>query len=155
MPALDSLLGFTDPATCATSEPHTRFLDAMVVGDANEGFRAGRLLVPGALLSAFGPIKVVRHDGWWTVGVAVRGTLFDLPVSRIDHALPEGGDPGDVTYEFAAPVERVEQVLRARGFPARAGKDVTLGPPDGYEHIMSLQAHPDDARLSQFGCGYS
>ena len=152
--ALDLFLGFTDPKLCKESAAHARFLQSLIEGDANDGFRAGNPVVPNRLKPAFGVVEVKRHDGWWTIGIPVRGSLFGLPLVRIEHALPEGGDPGDVTYSFRAPVDRVERVLRARGFPARANAAVRLGPPDGYDFRMSLHPDPEDAKQSLFGCGY-
>jgi len=139
-PALDALLGFADPALCRQS-------------DANEGFRAGHVLAPPGLRTAFGDVRVVKHDGWWEIGVPVAGTLFGLPVTRIFQALPEGGDPGGVTYAFVRPVAEVGRVLRDQGFPARAGEDVQLGPPDGYAHTLFLRR--GTATTSLLSCGYS
>lgn len=153
-PRLDELLAFADPRLCEPAPAHERFLAGMVAGDANTGFEAGRLLVPTDLKRAFGRIAVRRHDGWWTVGVPVRGTLFGLPLKEVVHALPEGGDPGDVSYIFVAPATLLEQVLRARGFPAKVGEDVQLGPPDGYKHYMTVRPDPDDKARSILSCGY-
>lgn len=152
--ALDSLLAFSDPKLCEPTAAHFRFLRSMIGGDANVGFRAGKLVAPARLRAAFDRIKVKRHDGWWTIGVPVRGSLFGLPLAEIVHSLPEGGDAGDETYVFDVPVQRVESVLRARGFPAKSGEDVQLGPPDGMAHLMSLRSDPDDARRTVFTCGY-
>lgn len=152
---LDEFLAFADPALCEPAPEHARFLSSMIAGDANEGFRPGRLIVPPNLRSAFGPVEVRRHDGWWTIGVAVTGRLYGLPLKEIVHALPEGGDAGDISYVFAAPAPHVEHALHARRFPAEIGEDVSLGPPDGLQHIMSLTADPDNKDRSVLTCGYA
>ncbi len=151
---LDELLAFSNPSLCESAPPHSHFLGGMMRGDANEGFRAGHILVPTSFRRAFGRIKVVRHEYWWTVGVPVSGTLFGLKLTRIEQDLPQGGDPGGVTYSFDAPAAEVENALRAAGFPAKGGADVSLGPPEGYDHVMSLTADPSDPGRTHFRCGY-
>lgn len=152
--SLDDVLAFSNPAMCESAPDHARLLSAMIAGDANSGFRPGRIVAPRAVRSAFGTIEVRRHDGFWTVGTPVRAMLFGLPLRRIDHALPEGGDPGDVSYSFEAPIADVERALRSRGFPVEAGKVIAVGPPDGYEFNVSLLRDPDDPRRAILSCGF-
>lgn len=152
---LDDFLAFSNPAMCESAPEHTRFLRALFAGDANDGFRPGLVLAPEAIRGAFGPIEVKRHDSWWSVTVPASGTLFGLKLRQIAHALPEGGDPGDVTYSFEASLDDVARALRERGFPAKAGASVEMGPPDGYAYELSVTADPDRAGRTHFSCGYS
>jgi len=150
---LETFLIFSNPALCQPAPGHERLLSGMIAGDANVGFRRGRLLVPARLREAFGPIQVRKHDGWWTIGAAVTGQIYKLPLKRIVHALPEGGDAGDVSYVFAAPIVHVERLLRAHGFPAEIGKDVPLGPQDGAGFVMSLLPDPENKDHTILTCG--
>lgn len=151
--ALDELLAFSDPRLCQPSEAHARMLAGMVAGNANEGFRAGRIDASKSHSAAFGKIFVRRFQHYSVVGVPLSGTLFGLPILSIEQALPEGGDPGDVTYRFQAKVESTQRALRARGFPAEAGRAVQMGPPEGYEHVIELLADPKRSDQTLLNCG--
>jgi hypothetical protein len=152
---LDAFLSFTNPTICEAAPAHDRFIRAMVGGDANAGFRPGRLVVPDRLRSAFGSIRVEQHDGYWTIGLPVSGTMFGLPLRRIVQWSPEGGDPGGVAYHFNVPAEELAGALRARGFPAKVGEAVQLGPPDGYEYTLEVRPDPDQQGGALFSCDYS
>lgn len=149
--ALDALLGFSDPARCRVTADHARFLAAMVAGDGRGAVRAGRIDAPPALAAAFGPVTARRTDGYWVVGTSVSGTLYGLPLGRIDHALPEGGDAGDVTYRFDVPAAAAATTLRRRGFPVTAGRSTPI---DGGDLVMTLVANPRNPDFSLFGCGH-
>ncbi len=149
--ALDGLLGFADPARCKPTATHARFLADLVAPDGNGGFRAGKVDAPPELQRAFAPITVRRDQDYWVIGLGVTGTLYGLPLGRIDHALPVGGDPGDVTYRFDAPLATTASTLRTRGFPVEAG---TSAPLAGSDLVMTLVADPNDAKASLFGCGH-
>jgi hypothetical protein len=149
--ALDALLGFADPARCKPTPGHARFLADLVAPDGKGGFKAGKVDVPPALARAFAPISVRRDADYWVIGLAVSGTLYGLPLGRIDHALPVGGDPGDVTYRFDAPLAATAATLRTRGFPVKAGNSVPLA---GTDLTMTLVADPKNAKASLFGCGH-
>ncbi|MES2755689.1 MAG: hypothetical protein V4659_13620 [Pseudomonadota bacterium] len=154
--ALDPLLGFSDPAHCRPDAGHARFLAGLIAGDADRGFKPGRVDAPASLAAAFGPVTARRADGYWVIGVATTGTLFGLPLGRIDHALPEGGDAGDVTYRFDVPVAVAAKALAARGFPVKAGAAVPIGVGEtDVEEVMSLLPDPDSPARSLFGCGYA
>ncbi len=151
---LDGLLSFTNPALCEPSPTFSAFLSAQVEGDANEGLRAGKVQVPPHYVPAIGRIRVRKEPHYWVVWVPVRGTWLGMPVLAVHQALPEGGDPGDFSIELSAPVSEAERRLKGAGFPARAGEQVTLGPPDGYAHVMTLVSAPGRPGRSMFGCGY-
>lgn len=150
---LDELLAFAEPATCEPAADHARLLAALVAGDANDGFRPGEVAAPPALVGAFGRVYARRHEGYWTVGAPVHGLLFGLPLIEIVHALPEGGDAGDVTYVFGAPVGSVEASLRRRGFPVRAGSDVPVGSVDAQQLGIGLRADPANPGRTLLTCG--
>ncbi|MDQ3144278.1 MAG: hypothetical protein M3Q57_05295 [Pseudomonadota bacterium] len=152
--ALDPLLAFSDPSRCEQSPVHARLLDEMVVGDANEGFRPGRIAAPQPFAQALGPIFIEKHDNFTVVGTPVRGTLFGLPLVRIEQAFPDGGDPGDISYTFETAVIALERELIARGFPAKAGQTVSMGPPDGYDHVIQLMSDPSYRGRAMFTCGF-
>lgn len=154
LPDLDALLGFDDPALCRESARLTAFMGEMVTGDANIGFRPGRIAASPELASAFGAIEVRAEDGYTVVSVSVRGSWLGLPLVAVHQGFPEGGDPGDFSFELAARVPIVERQLRAAGFPVRAGREVQVGPPEGYTHVMTLVADPDRPGHSLFGCGF-
>ena len=151
---LGALLSFTDPALCEPSPTLSAFLSAQVAGDANDGFRAGKVQVPPHYAPVVGRIRVRKEPHYWVVWVPVRGTWLGMPVVAVHQTLPEGGDPGDFTIELGAPVSEAERRLKGAGFPARAGENVTLGPPDGYAHVMTLISAPGRPGRSMFGCGY-
>ncbi len=152
--ALDELLQFTSPTMCELSAPHRHLLDGMIAGDANAGFSPGFIHAPKGMRRLFGPIEVRRHDSYWTVEASVEGTLFGIPLVAIIHSLPEGGDAGDVTYVFDAPIATVESALRARGFPARAGQEVELGSPDLQVPVMALLVDPKSRGRTLLSCYY-
>ena len=152
--ALDEVFAFSDATRCEPAPAHALLLQEMVAGDVDVGFRSGRIVAPKPLARAFGAIFVEPHDNYTVVGVPVSGTLFGLPLASIRHSLPEGGDPGDVSYTFDTPVTVLERVLRARGFPAEAGRAITMGPPDGYEHVIELGPDPRHPGRAIVSCGY-
>ena len=152
--ALDGLLAFADASRCEPAAAHEQLLGAMVAGDANDGFRPGRVTASAELLPAFGPVRVRPHDGYTTVRVPVHGTLFGLPLVEIVQSFPEGGDPGDVGYRFGAPADVVQRAVNRIGMPARSGQSVTVGPPDGYEHYIELRPDPKRASHALLTCGY-
>ena len=152
--ALDPLLAFSDPSRCEQSLAHTRLLNEMVAGDAEEGFRPGRIVVAQPFGQAFGPIFVDRVGDFTVVGTPVSGTLFGLSLVSIEQAFPDGGDPGDVTYTFETTVTNLEGQLVARGFPAKAGQTVSMGPPDVYDHVIQVLPDPSNRGRAMFLCGY-
>ena len=109
-------------------------------------------MVPETLRDRFGPITVTRGQGMVEVRTRVRGSLWGLPLTTIIHDIPEGGDPGGLTFAFAAPVDAVERAARAHGLVARAGRDVAMGPPDALMHSIGL--HPDEEGGAALSCGY-
>jgi hypothetical protein len=127
----------------------------MTEGDANDGFRAGRVVAPPALAGAFGKVRIRKADGYWISSVGTKGTWLGLPVVAVHQDLPEGGDPGGFQIEFDAPLAETERRLKAAGFPAAANVEVALGEPDGYDHLMTLEAVPGRPGRSLFRCGYS
>lgn len=157
---LDGLLTFEDPAMCRLGTETTRFLQAMVVVDPqavldpDQHLRLGRIDAPPSLAAQFGPIEMARHDGWTAFSVRVSGTMLGLPLHAIHQTFPEGGDPGDFSFEFAVPAPTAFAALRSGGFPVEINRDVSLGPPDGYELFVSLQASPDAPDRSLLTCGY-
>ena len=153
---LDAILAFADPATCKLNDDAAQLMAGFVGGDgdtlSDEWIRPGT--VPERLRDRLGPIKLIRHDGWWVIRTEARGELWGLPLVAIAQEFPEGGDPGGFTFEFQAPAAQVERAARARGFPARSGQDVAMGEPDGLVH--SVGVHPiADGQRATFGCGYS
>ena len=152
---LDALLAFDNPALCRESKTLARLMGAMMRGDANIGFRPGKIVVPSYFRPAFGKISVRREDGFWVVRVPVRGVWLGMPVLEMAQALPEGGDPSDVYFTLGVPVSEAETKLKAAGFPVVAGSAVSLGEPDGYDHQMSLYADPKTPGQSLFGCASS
>ena len=153
--SLDPLLSFTSPALCEPGPALSAFLGGMTEGDANEGFRPGRIVAPPAVSRALGRVRLRKADGEWLTSVPARGTWLGLPVVAIHQDHPEGGDPGGFQIEFAAPPAETERRLKAAGFPARADVEVELGEPDGYAHLMTLEAVPGRPGRSLFRCGYS
>lgn len=154
LPALDSLIQFEDPANCRPA-PATAELIGMLVHSNLDTLSENWITpgtVPEALRDRFGPITVQRADGMVHVHTAVRGALWGLPLTGITHEIPEGGDPGGVTFTFAAPVAVVERAARARGLVARAGQDVAMGPPDALVHTIGL--HADEYGGAALSCGY-
>jgi hypothetical protein len=151
--ALDELLSFSDPSRCEPSPLHFKLLIGMVSGDANEGFRAGRIDAPPAYRPAFGRIRLEKHDGYTLFDVSVRGTLFDLPLTSIEQSLPNGGDPGSVSYRFRSSPQQAKRVLTARGLPVRLGQSVPMGPPDGYEYVIELLSDPRRPGHVLLSCG--
>ena len=152
--ALDDVLAFADPARCEPGPAQTKLLAAMVGGDANDGFRAGRLDVPRPHSQAFGAISLERRDHYTVIALPLRGTLFGLPITSIEQSLPEGGDPGEVHYRFASAPETVERVFVSRGFPVKLGSAVQLGPPEVYEHVIELVPDPVRPGHALVTCGY-
>jgi hypothetical protein len=152
--ALDALLAFADPARCEPGPHQAKLLGEMIAGDANAGFRAGRIVLGQPYSRAFGPIRVEPHDGYTAISVSVRGSLFGLPITALVQSLPEGGDPGETHYRFKAAPETVERVLASRGFPVKLGHTVPIGPPDGYEHFIELVADPVHPGHVLLSCGY-
>ncbi|MDM7956401.1 hypothetical protein [Blastomonas sp.] len=158
--ALDGLLAFEDPATCRLGVETARFLQAMVVVDPqavldpDQHLRSGRIAAPSSLAAHFGQIETTRHDGWTAFSVRVSGTMLGLPLHAIHQTFPEGGDPGDFSLEFAVPAAAALAALRSGGFPVEINRDVSLGPPDGYELFVSLQDSPDAPDRSLLTCGY-
>ncbi|GGB52815.1 hypothetical protein [Blastomonas aquatica] len=157
---LDGLLAFEDPAMCRPGAEMARFLQAMVVVDPqavldpDKHLRSGRIDAPRSLAAHFGRIEMTRHDGWTAFSVRVSGTMLGLPLHAIHQTFPEGGDPGDLSFEFAVPAGAAFSALRGGGFPVEINRDVSLGPPDGYELFVSLQASPDAPDRSLLTCGY-
>jgi len=157
---LDGLLAFDDPAMCRPGPETARFLQAMVVVDPqavidpDKHLRPGKIDVPPSLAAHFGPIEMTRHDGWTAFSVRVSGTMLGLPLHAIHQTFPEGGDPGDLSFEFAVPPLAALSALRRGGFPVEINQDVSLGPPDGYEFFVNLQASPDAPDRSLLTCGY-
>jgi len=152
--ALDELLAFAEPSRCEAAPVHTNLLGAMIAGDANVGFRPGRVVAPSPQSSAFGNVYLHPYDAHTVIGVPVRGTVFGLALVAIEQSLPEGGDPGETHYRFKAEPAFVERVLAGRGFPVKLGQTVVIGPPDGYEQFIALtvdQVYPGHTLLS---CGY-
>ena len=152
--ALDESLAFAAPARCEPGPVLAKLLAAMVAGDANAGFRAGRVEVPPAHAGAFGPIYLQQHDGYTVIGVPVRGSLFGLPLVAIEQSLPEGGDSGQTHYRFKSDPKEAERVLAARGFPVKLGESVPIGPPDGQVHFIELLADPHHRGHALLTCGY-
>jgi len=158
--ALDALLSFEDPALCNLSPETARFLQAMVaidpdaVVDPDRHLRVGQIAAPAPLIRAFDKVEMTRHDGWTSFVVRTSGTMLGLPLYAIHQTYPEGGDPGEFSFEFAAPVAAVFSTLRKNGFPVEIDKDVSLGEPDGYERFVSLQESPDAPQRSLLTCGY-
>lgn len=153
---LDAILAFTDPATCKLDDDAAQLMAGFVGGDgdtlSDDWLRPGT--VPERLRDRLGPIKLIRHDGWWVIRTEARGDLWGLPLVAIAQEFPEGGDPGGFTFEFQAPAAQVERAARARGFVARAGRDVAMGEPDGL--VYSVGVHPiAGGQRATFGCGYS
>jgi hypothetical protein len=153
--ALDELLSFANPALCEPSTGQLNVIDAMVAGDAETGFRPGRVRAAPPYSPAFGRVSVTRFEHYTVATVPVRGTLFGLPVVAIEQSLPHGGDPGDTSYRFNAAPELVERVLSARGFPVKLGRTVPVGAPDGYQHFIELIADPTYSGHALLSCGYS
>jgi hypothetical protein len=158
--ALDPLLSFADPALCTLSPETERFLQAMVVinpdavVDPDRHLRVGQILAPAPFIGAFDKVEKTRHDGWTSFSVRTSGTMLGLPLHAIHQTYPEGGDPGELSFEFAAPVAAVVSTLRANGFPVEIDNDVSLGQPDGYERFVSLQESPDAPQRALLTCGY-
>lgn len=152
--ALDELVSFADPATCSPGTGHAEFLGAMIEGDANVGFRPGKIVAPNRYASAFGQVYLQDHEGYTEIGAAARGTLFGLPIAAVVQSLPEGGDPGETHYRFEAHPETVQRVLAERGFPVKLGQSVLIGPPDGYEHFIELIVDPVHPGHTLLSCGY-
>ncbi|MFA9200738.1 MAG: hypothetical protein ACEQR8_06055 [Cypionkella sp.] len=154
-PALDEEIVFADPATCRLSPASERLIGGFVRNNldtlSEDWIRPGT--VPAQLQDRLGPIAVIRNEGWLTVRTEARATLWGLPLTAIEHEIPDGGDPGGLTFEFAAPPRAVERAARARGLPARAGKDVPLTPPDALVPTISL--HRIDGGGSALTCGYA
>lgn len=151
--SLDSLLGFSKPERCEITEAHERFLRALWQGDTTDrGIRPGKIAAPPALRRAFGPVRVKKDESYWLVMVDVSGELFDLPLVRITQALPDGGDPGDVIYTFAAPMKRAQIKLRAAGIPVKANETVQLETDSAYDHLVYLVPDQDRPELTSFGC---
>lgn len=153
--SLDDVIEFDDPAACLLSRDSAVLIDGFVrnnLDTLSDGWiRPGT--VPAHLRGRFGPIEVNRNDGWLVVRTEARGSLWGLPLAAIAHEIPEGGDPGGLVFEFEAPAAAVEKAARARGFVARAGEDVAMGPPDALVHSIGL--HPlDDGSGSALSCGY-
>jgi len=154
-PSLDQLLSFTSPALCDPGPSLSEFLGHLTQGDANEGFKAGRVVAPPALSGVFGRVRIKKADGYWLTSVRTTGTWLGLPVVALHQDHPEGGDPGGFQIEFGAPLPVVERRLKAAGFPARANVEVELGEPDGYAHLMTLEAVAGRPGRSLLRCGYS
>jgi hypothetical protein len=158
--ALDQLLAFENPGLCTLSKEATGFLQAMVVADptvmvgSDDYLRAGKVDAPPALAGRFGKVAMIRHEGWTAFSVRASGTVMGLPLHTIHQSYPTGGDPGDFTLEFAASADTVFPVLRKMGFPVVIGRDISLGPPDGYELFIGLQNNPDAPDRSLLTCGY-
>ena len=153
--AFDEPFTFADPARCEPGPALGKLLAAMVAGDANAGFRAGRVAAPASHAGAFGPVYLQRHGGFTVVGVPVHGgSLFGLPLVAVEQSLPEGGDPGQTHYRFRAAPEAAERALVARGFPVKLGQTVPIGPPDGYEHFIELLADPHHPGQALLSCGH-
>jgi hypothetical protein len=158
--ALDGLLTFEDPSMCRLGTETAQFLQAMVVVDTqavvdpDRHLRLGRIVAPPSLTAHFGRIEMTRHDGWTSFSVRASGTMLGLPLHAIHQTFPEGGDPGDFTFEYAVPASAAFPVLRKGGFPVEINRDVLLGPPDGYEFFISLQDSPDSPNRSLLTCGY-
>jgi hypothetical protein len=151
--ALDGFLAFSDPKRCDLTGAHERFFRALWTGNPeNEDVRPGTVVAPKNVRRAFGPVTVRSEGDYRLVEVAVAGTMLDLPLARIIHALPVGGDPGDVIYTFAAPIGKVEEALRAAGFPAKANETVHLESDGAYDHVMYLIPDPKRAGHTIFGC---
>ncbi|MFN3820219.1 hypothetical protein [Blastomonas sp.] len=159
-PVLDGLLAFEDPAMCRLGAETARFLQAMVVidpqavVDPDQHLRPGRIDASPSLAAHFGRIEMTRHDGWTAFSVGVSGTMLGLPLYAIHQTFPEGGDPGDIAFEYAVPARAAFPVLRKHGFPVEINRDVSLGPPEGYEVFVSLQDSPDSPDRSLLTCGY-
>ena len=155
--ALDSLIAFSNPAMCEMTPESAALLAGMVriIPDVNreDWITPGKVRAP--LHDRFGPITMARHEGWRSVTTRTRGTLWGLPLVAIHQAFPEGGDPGSVDFEFAASAEDVERQARARGFVARAGQTVPMGPIDALQPVITLVPAPDRPRHSLLGCGYN
>jgi hypothetical protein len=154
-PSLDPLLAFTNPARCEPSPTLDTFLGGLAQGDAEAGFRPGRIVAPPQLVPHIGRIKVKKTRSYWVVSVRTRGSWLGMPVFAVHQAFPQGGDPGDFQFELGVPVAEAERRLRAAGFPAETDVDVAVGEPDAYAHLMTLVATPGWPRRSLFGCGYS
>lgn len=151
---MEPLLGFADPARCDPAPAHAGMLAGMITGNADVGFRAGRIVVPARYARLFGPVYRQPHDNYTVIGASVRGSLFGLPLAAIEQSLPEGGDPGETHWRFNASPEMVERVLAARRFPVELGRAVPIGPPEGYEHFIELIADPLHPGHTLLTCGY-
>lgn len=156
-PALDDLIAFDDPATCRLAPGSAKLLDGFVRNNLDtlndDWIRPGT--VPAELRDRFGPIEVSRHQGFLLVRTHVRGALWGLPLTAIAHEIPEGGDPGALTFEFAAGPHAVERAARARGFVARANADVAMTEPDALTPTISLHPDAHDPRRAHLSCGYT
>jgi len=151
---LDELLAFADPSRCEPGPAHRKLLDAMVAGDSEAGLRPGQIEAAMPYSRAFGRVSVKRFEHYTVAAVPVRGNLFGLPIVAVEQSLPDGGDPGDTSYRFRAAPEFVEGVLAARGFPVKLGRNVAIGPPDGYEHFIELIADRVHAGHTLLSCGH-
>lgn len=158
--ALDGLLAFEDPSMCRLAAETARFLEAMVVvdpqavNDPDLHLRKGRIDAPSMLVDHFGRIEMTRHDGWTAFSVRAAGTMLGLPLHAIHQTFPEGGDPGDFTFEFAVPASAALPALRNAGFPVEINRDLWLGPSEGHELFVGLQGSPDAPDRSLLTCGY-
>ncbi len=72
-PSLDPLLSFADPALCEPGPAFSAFLGGMTKGDANDGFRPGRIVAPPEISRHLGPVRVRKADGYWVASVAAAG----------------------------------------------------------------------------------
>ncbi len=151
---LDELLAFADPASCAPGASYAILLGEMVAGDANVGFRPGKVAAPVRYAAAFGRVNLQSHEGYTVIGASVRGTLYGLPIVAVEQSLPDGGDPGETHIRFRAAPDAVERVLAERGFRAKLGQSVAIGPPDGYEHFIELIVDPVHPGHTLLSCGY-
>ena len=153
---LDTLIVFADPAMCEFTDQTRKLIHGFYIGDPTAVLEDTWIqpgAVPDHLRDRFGPITRIKHDGWWTIRTETRGSLRDLPLVAIAHGFPEGGAPGDITFEFAGPMKTVERAAHARGFTARAGRSVQMGVPDGYAYEISLHPGSHDGNRSYLSCG--
>lgn len=149
---LDGLLSFANPATCEQSAKLHAFMDAMVLGHSEVGFRPGTIKTSAKLTSAYGPVRIERPRDHTVASISVAGTWLGMRVTKIQQWFPDGGDPGGFGIELDTPVEEARRRLVQAGFPV-AGEEAEVI--DDYDYTIHISLTPAKGGGALFACDVS